>query len=144
MTPQRLFRLTIVVTILWTFVSGVVVMLTLRSLPAPLLDYLRQTPADRPALLPQSLDRGVALLIGAIASIAILVVLVGLWRFRRWGRTGYVVITFLYFLSMIFAPPAVLPAPAFASFAIGYLFQGALITMAFLPPIALLFTAPKV
>jgi hypothetical protein len=103
-----------------------------------------QTPADRPALIPQSLDRGVALMISGIFIIALVVVTIGLWLFRPWGRSGYVVLLLLCVISMFFASPSVLPAPAFACAALNYFIQGALIAMAFLPPVAQLFSTPKV
>jgi hypothetical protein len=120
-------------------VAGMVLVLTAHSLPSPLLDWLLQQPADRYPLIPQSLDRRVALLISGIAAIAVVVAIIGLFRFRRWARSAYVVITVLYFLGLYFARPCVLPAPAFCIFAISYMVQGAIITMAFSLPTSLLF-----
>jgi hypothetical protein len=81
-------------------IAGPVLIVSLRTLPSPLLDWLTQQPADRPALVPQSLDRGVALLMSVAMSIVILVVTIGLFLFRRWARSAYVVITALYFVAL--------------------------------------------
>jgi len=125
------------------FVAGAVLIVTLHSLPGPLSDWLMQQPADRPALVPQSLDRGVALLISGSVSIVIVIVTIGLILFRRWARSAYVVLTVLYFLALFFAGPSVLPAPAFGMFALGYLLQGVIIAMAFLPPTSVLFASKR-
>jgi hypothetical protein len=142
-TPKRIFRLLIVLSFVLPFVAGAVLIVSLRSLPSPLLDWLMQQPADRPGLVPQSLDRGVALLISAGISIIILVVTIGLVLFRRWARSAYVVITVLYFLALFFARPSVLPSPAFATFALGYFVQGVIIAIAFLPPTSQLFVSKR-
>lgn len=139
MTPKRLFRLLILLSFILPFVAGVVLVMTMRSLPNPLLEWLMQQPADRPALVPQSLDRGVALLLSLGTSIIILAITIGLVLFRRWARSAYAVLTALYFLALFFAPPSVLPSPAFATFAVGYFVQGVVIAMAFLPPTSDLF-----
>ncbi|MGH9553482.1 MAG: hypothetical protein ACRD3W_29135 [Terriglobales bacterium] len=132
-----------VVSFVLPFVAGAVLVVSIRTLPSPLLDWLMQQPADRPALVPQSLDRGVALLISAAISIVILVVTIGLFLFRRWARSAYVVITTLYFVALFFARPSVLPSPAFAVFAVGYFVQGVIIAMAFLPPTSELFVSKR-
>jgi hypothetical protein len=138
-TAKRLFRLLIVLSVILPFVAAAVLMMTLRTLPIPLLDWLMQQPADRPALIPQSFDRGLALLISVVFSVAVIVVTIGLILFRRWARSAYVVIMVLYVGALFLAPPSVLPAPAFGVFAIVYFVQGAIIAMAFLPPTSLLF-----
>jgi hypothetical protein len=142
-TPKRLFRLFILLSFILPFVAGAVLVITLRSLPSPLLDWLMQQPADRPALVPQSLDRGSALLISGAVSVVILVVTIGLVLFRRWARSAYVIISVLYFVALFFARPSVLPAPAFGMFAVGYFMQGVIIAMAFLPPTSLLFVSKR-
>jgi hypothetical protein len=142
-TSKRLFRLLMVLSFVLPFVAGAVLIASLRTLPSPLLDWLMQQPADRPALVPQSLDRGVALLISAAISIVILVVTIGLVLFRRWARSAYVVITALYFVALFFTRPSVLPSPVFAVFAVGYFVQGVIIAMAFLPPTSGLFVSKR-
>ena len=130
--------------IVWPFIAGIIFTVTLRTLPSPLLDWLMQQPADRPALLPQSLNRGIALLIAVIIGIFFIIVVIGVWRFRPWARAAYVIITVIYFVCLFFAPPTVLSAPAFGVFAIGYFVQGIVLAMLFLPPIAQMFATRRV
>jgi cytochrome b subunit of formate dehydrogenase len=102
-----------------------------------------QQPADRPAIVPQSLDRGVALFIALGATIVILIVTIGVVLFRRWARSAYVAITALYFFALFFARASVLPSSAFAVFALGYFVQGVIIAMMFLPPVSSLFVSKR-
>jgi hypothetical protein len=74
------------------------------------------------------------------------VIIIGLWNFRWWARTAYVVISIVSVGAAIFFPsPLPLGASpvvsAFAYFAV--LSQGVLITMAFLPPVSERFERTK-
>jgi hypothetical protein len=124
-------------------IAGIVTVISLSSLPAPLLEYLQATPSGTAALFAR-LPKPVPLLSGILVIAVGLASFVGLWRFRRWGRSLYVAFTIVYILIMPLMGVLVLPAAATPLLYVGYLLQGALIAMAYLPPIADVFATQKV
>jgi hypothetical protein len=89
--------------------------------------------------LSDSMNPFMALLIELPLIAAAIAITVGLWQFRWWARIGYVAAAGFYAGVAIFFPPHT-PfeySPAVAAFAYFQVAsQAALITMAFLPPIA--------
>jgi hypothetical protein len=86
------------------------------------------------------------LLIELPIAAAIVVIIVGLWQFRWWARIGYVAISLAYAIVAIFFPShaSFEHSPAVAAFAyFEVLSQGALIAMAFLPPVSKRFEMSK-
>lgn len=143
MTAKTFFRLLIVLGFVWTFVFVGVGVLTIPTLPQPLLEYVLQHTPDRPLFIPQSVGKGpliVLLLLMLIVSIAMTV---GLWRFRRWARLLLIVIPAFTLISQIFAPPFVLPSVQMFCLSLGQFIADAAIVMAFLPPVAHLFSTRK-
>jgi len=89
--------------------------------------------------LSDSMNPFVALLIELPLVAAAIAITVGLWQFRWWAGIGYVAAAGFYAVVAIFFPPHT-PfeySPAVAALAYFQVAsQAALITMAFLPPIA--------
>lgn len=147
-SPKRIFRSLIILSVAWSVVSIVVFVVSARSLPAPLHDYILVRAHERPFYMPRSLTPWLTILIGlsvlvCSATIAIAIP-VGLYRFRRWARTGYVAIAALCTISLFWSGPVVCPSATFACFEIGSFIQGALVTAAFLPPFAELFATQQI
>jgi hypothetical protein len=88
-----------------------------------------------------------ALLIELPLVAAIVVVTIGLWQFRLWARTAYVIVLAASVLvGLMFPPSEAFPrSPLVAAFAYLEIFaQGVVVTMAFLPPVSQRFEHRKV
>jgi hypothetical protein len=143
-TPKTLFRLLIVFSFVWLIVAVTVSTLTIPYLPQPLRDYLLQHTPDRPGFIPQSVSKGVVLVISLVVLVISVATIVGMWRFRPWARVLFVVGTAFGLLSQIFASPTVLPGAASFCFSVAEFMQGVTIAIAFLPPVSNLFSPRKV
>lgn len=142
MSARGVFRSLIVLAFLIPFVTPVAAMLSCSTLPAPLLNYLQSEPSGSMAAFSR-LPRSVAILSGALAIAAAIFATIGLFTFRRWGRSLYVLLTVLYMVCMPFMGPLVLPAALTPLFCLSYLIQGGIIAMAYLPPITQLYAIRK-
>jgi hypothetical protein len=130
-------------TVLLPILDGIVSSIAFSTLPAPLFDYLQSTPIGVAAVFSR-VPPFLMLPLIIVVTIAGVASFVGLWKFRPWGRLLYVVITVLYVACMPLMGLLVVPPAATPLFYLGYLLQGALIAMAYLPPVADLFTTQKV
>ncbi|MES9296757.1 hypothetical protein ABEQ71_12570, partial [Cutibacterium acnes] len=75
-----------------------------------------------------------------VASLALLVLLpvstVGLWKFKRWARTLYIVISIVFIPLSIFVGPIVMNSWEAMFNEIAILLEGILIAMMFMGPIS--------
>ncbi|MFL6519515.1 MAG: hypothetical protein ACJ8NS_04785 [Chthoniobacterales bacterium] len=143
MKPRLVFKLLIVSTVLFPILTAVIGALPFTTLPIPLSEFLRSQPIG-PAAMFGDLPRALMLVLSIAVVVVGLTAFIGLWRFRPWGRALYVGLTLVYALCMPLMGPLVLPASLTPVFYVGYLLQGALIAMAYLPPIADMFATRKV
>jgi len=141
--PRAVFKLLLISTILVSIIAGVVAAVSFSSLPAPLLEYLQTTPVG-PVVLLSRLPRPLAVVLSIVVGVIEIASFIGLWRFRRWGRTLYVAFNIFYVLCLPFMGPLVLPPSAKPLFYVDYLLQGALIATAYLPPIANVFATQEI
>jgi hypothetical protein len=84
-----------------------------------------------------------SLFAGAVGEALFLALLAGLWFFRRWARSLFVVLLALALVYSAFRPyqPGSLPAaPVIVIMWMMVMLHGAIIAMSFLPPIRNLFT----
>jgi hypothetical protein len=146
-SPKGIFRSLVILSVVWWFVSVVVFVVSARSLPAPLHDYMSVRAHERPFYMPPWLNPWLTILIGlsVVVSAATLAIAIpiGLYRFRPWARTSYVAIAALSTICLFWSGPFVCPSATLACFEIGSFIQGALITAAFLPPFAPLFATHR-
>ena len=81
----------------------------------------------------------------AAAEFTLLIVLAGLWYFRRWARLIFVFALALSVIDSTFWPYRGLPLQSSFAFAIGWcvvLLNGVIVAMSFLPPVRDVFAAP--
>ncbi|MFL6519512.1 MAG: hypothetical protein ACJ8NS_04770 [Chthoniobacterales bacterium] len=142
MKPRLVFKLLIVSTVLFPILTAVIGALPFTTLPIPLSEFLRSQPTGSAAMF-AGFPRSLILLLGIAVVIVVLAAFVGLWRFRRWGRALYVAVTVVYAVCMPLMGPLVLPASLTPLFYVGYLIQGAVIAMAYLPPVADVFATKR-
>jgi hypothetical protein len=111
------------------------------GLPPPLLEYVQsQQHRQNAGAIPIG-PFGFAFLLAIV--LVLISIFIGLWRFRRVARTFYLILTLLYACYLPFIGPLVLPAAVVPVVYLAYLAQGALLAMAYLPPVGDLFSAQQ-
>ncbi|WP_217523153.1 hypothetical protein [Vibrio metschnikovii] len=135
MPITTLFRV-ILISGLVTSIVGIIAGFSLsETLPPILQEYLLQ--AEKKEV---SNFEMVFLLVASLALLALLVLLpvstAGLWKFKRWARTLYIVISIVFIPLSIFVGPIVMNSWEAMFNEIAILLEGILIAMIFMGPIS--------
>lgn len=114
-----------------------------QTLPAPLRQYLATEGVEL------SQDEAIKMLVIALtlvvpSLIALIVAIVGIWKFKPWARTLYVVLSILTFLVPLALGPVIMNPWENLFMSLAELSGGIVLAMMFLPPIAHEFEKNKI
>ncbi len=134
-----LFRSIMLSCIVLGILGGIADMVLVQTLPTPLQQYLASLESVEPS-------RGDVFLgiVGLIFLICVIVALIGLWKFKPWARTLYVIATILLLPAPLALGPVVMNPWAALFMSLAEPLGGVLLAMMFLPPIAHEFRKNKV
>jgi len=141
MKLTTLFRASLIASFLIGILSVASMFLTVPLLPPELQSYLENedailsltenlSPAVLKSMLVAAIGIVLAILIGTVT------ITVGLYFWRRWARSLYLITTILFLLSSIFLGPVVLSGPTEFLYGIGYMLTGFILALAYFSPVA--------
>jgi uncharacterized membrane protein len=132
MTNTSLFRLVLSLSLLSIIIAVIAGVNLSNTLPASLQDYLYQLENEELS----NLESILWVLVGLTILVITPLLLIGLWKFKPWARTLFLVLTIVTFPLYVFLGPVVMN-PWEAMFNdIAILLEGALIAMMFIGPVS--------